>query len=76
MNSKRTPPRKTTATTSGSSYAKPLRHRRQMAGKIRFLMAANIESMFGAVHDQSPSSMPRNRRLDRIPASVTGHSDS
>jgi hypothetical protein len=49
MNSKRTPPRKTTATTSGSSYAKPLRHRRQMAGKIRFLMAANTEEACGVV---------------------------
>jgi hypothetical protein len=40
-NSWRIQPRKTTATTSGSSYAKPLRHCRQMAGKIRFLMSAN-----------------------------------
>ena len=42
-NSWRIQPRKTTATTSDSSYAKPLRHCRQMAGKIRFLMAANSD---------------------------------
>jgi hypothetical protein len=37
--------RKTTATTSDSRYAKPLKHSRQMAGKIRFLMALTPQSL-------------------------------
>ena len=40
-NSRRIPPRKTTAITSASSYEWPLRNRRQMFRKIRFQMIAN-----------------------------------